>query len=256
MSDPYVLERASAALQSSSTWQRGQRLPDNPLFPFSPSLTESDEAILSSLLTELNRCASLASSLGVRIDIDAEQTWFQSAIDRYYQLLASAHNARSHPIVYQTYQTYRIDARDRLQADLTHARANHLSFGAKLVRGAYVESERARAKATKHDSPLWSDKSETDACYDACAGDMVDAVVEDVKEKRTQQVGVLFASHNSLSTQRVLYRFREAGLLKARGKRLEVADALRGRILFGQLLGACRPVMLRNRLDTAYRHGR
>ena len=127
----------------------------------------------------------------MRVDIDAEQSWFQDAIDRYWELLAAEFNQPSNvggkklpspPIgpphcssagadlatVFQTYQTYRTDAEQRLAADLAYARQKGFSFGAKVVRGAYVDAENALAKRRGVASPIWPDKARTDKCYDRC----------------------------------------------------------------------------------------
>jgi proline dehydrogenase len=258
VADPQIFERASTALQSSSAWQRGQRLPPEPLFPSSPALTSTDESVLSALHVELDICAALASTLNVRLDVDAEQSWLQDAVDRYYQVLADRHNAgRTQAIVGQTYQTYRIDTRDRLLADLAHARAACLPSLTKLVRGAYHEAENARAARLRRPSPVWPSKAATDECYDACAEIMADEVIRDVRSADTRhpQVGVLFASHNAESTQKTLARFREAGLVRNAGRQLEVSDALRGRIVFGQLLGMpAGSVLATDRANGAHRH--
>jgi Proline dehydrogenase len=47
-------------------------------------------------------------------------------------------NGGEHPIVLNTYQCYLKDSRFRLNADIESARRQGYSFGAKLVRGAYM----------------------------------------------------------------------------------------------------------------------
>ena len=196
-----MLERASEACTSSSAYQRGQRLPAERLFPISPLLSETDEVALDALYQSLRQLCDEARRLGVRLDIDAEQSWFQPAIDRYYEMLSQEFNRpvqvgtpssvipfwRSStsstllmpPVVYQvgsgtligvfrtkltlpsqTYQCYRTDAYARLSSDAAHARATGVSFGAKLVRGAYVEAERIRAQSLMYKSPIWSTRME------------------------------------------------------------------------------------------------
>lgn len=86
--------------------------------------------------------------------IDAEQTWFQSAIDYLSLSFMPEYNSKK-AIIYNTYQMYLKDALPRLKLDLgafllnalgrrTHARPaerareGNYKFGAKLVRGAYM----------------------------------------------------------------------------------------------------------------------
>lgn len=81
LKDPEVLERATNALLSSSEYQRGSSLPPFPLFPPSPSLSDSDEEALQDLHHQLQRLGKQAKAAGVRIDIDAEQTVGSFCVD-------------------------------------------------------------------------------------------------------------------------------------------------------------------------------
>jgi proline dehydrogenase len=152
---------------------------------------------------------------------------------------------------------------------LAHATSNDYSFGAKLVRGAYVESERKRHEqaltatcSTEEESGpciVWNSKEETDNCYDQCATILEKRIVQDLKEedrqqqerdegnnnkqvesskKKKSQVGVCLASHNGTSMKKFLGNLRNDGLVKVGGDgRLQVDDRLRGRVAFGQLMG-------------------
>jgi proline dehydrogenase len=76
---------------------------------------------------------------------------------------------RERAIVFQTYQLYLKDGFQRLQADAEAVWAAGGFFGAKLVRGAYMEREAARAQAEGRPSPINPDKETTDAHFDAAA---------------------------------------------------------------------------------------
>ena len=52
-----------------------------------------------------------------------------------------------------TYQAYLTDCVPRLGLDLERSRREGWQFGAKLVRGAYMEHERARAAALGYEDP-------------------------------------------------------------------------------------------------------
>ena len=71
--DPKVLERATNALLSSSSYQRGTSLPKGVLFPQSPALSEDDQTALNALYSALKELCAEAKRTGVRIDLDAEQ---------------------------------------------------------------------------------------------------------------------------------------------------------------------------------------
>src|SRR5690606_11049213 len=73
---------------------------------------------------------------------------------------------REAPIVYNTYQLYRHDKLASLQADFYLAETDGFFLGAKLVRGAYMEIERDRARRKGYPSPIQPDKEATDRDYD------------------------------------------------------------------------------------------
>ena len=67
----------------------------------------------------LTRSRSVAFAFVPKPRLRPVQSWFQPAIDRYYTLLAGQANKPTDlriPIIYQTYQTYRHDARERMHA--------------------------------------------------------------------------------------------------------------------------------------------
>jgi proline dehydrogenase len=105
---------------------------------------------------------------------DAEQIRFQPAIDHLvFHLQRKYNNASSskssvQPIIYNTYQCYLKDTTQRLRTDLERSRRFRYNFGAKLVRGAYMESERALAKAMNVPSPIYDTIEDTHHCYDEC----------------------------------------------------------------------------------------
>jgi len=242
--DPLVLERATSTLESSSSYQRGN-YKAGILFPDSPLLSDTDQKTLKDLHSALRRLCSLAKAGSVRIDLDAEQTVFQPAIDHYYRVLSTEFNkleksGLNAPIIYNTFQCYLKSTPERIKKSLAEAKANNLSFGAKLVRGAYVDWERAEAKSKSREDPIWSTKPETDACFDSCAHLMTEEIAEDVKKNGDNpQVGVMYASHNISSIRRVLEEMRRRKLVwndQAQGK-LVIEDKMRTRVVFGQLLG-------------------
>jgi proline dehydrogenase len=123
------------------------------------SVPEADEFRKAALRFK-NICAAAAEN-NVPIFIDAEETWIQKAIDDLAMQMMQMHNKQK-PIVYNTIQLYRTDRLDFLRHACEHAANNNYFLGIKLVRGAYMEKERARAAQLGYPSPIQPDKQSTD----------------------------------------------------------------------------------------------
>lgn len=96
---------------------------------------------------------------------DAEESWIQQAIDDLCNENKIKFN-KEKAIVYNTYQLYRHDRFIYLDECIKHAKENNYHIGAKLVRGAYMEKERRRAKEMGYPSPIQPNKEGSDKDYD------------------------------------------------------------------------------------------
>lgn len=159
---------------------------------------------------------SAASERGVRIMIDAEETWLQDAIDELAEDMMRTHN-RGNATVFTTAQLYRHD-RLAYVRNLTHrAKEEGWVAGVKLVRGAYMEKERERAATEGRPSPIQPDKAATDRDFDAALDFALDHL---------DHLHIVCGTHNEASTARLA-----EGML---------ADGLSPddeRVAFAQLLG-------------------
>lgn len=102
---------------------------------------------------------------GVPIFIDAEESWIQDAIDEVVTSMMEKYN-KEKVVIYNTLQLYRHDRLDYLQNAVKHGLEKGYMPGFKLVRGAYMEKERDRAKKLGYASPIQADKNATDQDYD------------------------------------------------------------------------------------------
>ncbi len=102
----------------------------------------------------------------VGIFFDAEESWIQDAIDKVVNMMMEKYNKRQ-VIVYNTFQMYRHDRLEYLMSSHEEAKEKGYLLGAKLVRGAYMEKERERAKIKNYPSPIQADKNATDSDYNS-----------------------------------------------------------------------------------------
>ena len=102
---------------------------------------------------------------GKPIYIDAEESWIQTAIDELAEEMMSRYN-RAKAIVFTTLQLYRWDRNDYFLRLIQLARSEGYKPGIKIVRGAYLEKERERAKRYGYRSPINATKEDTDREYD------------------------------------------------------------------------------------------
>ena len=108
-------------------------------------------------------CAA-AKEYKVGVFVDAEESWIQNPIDEIVLEMMRKYN-QNKAVVYTTYQMYRVDALERLKMDYRDITDNGCFFGCKLVRGAYMDKERERAKDMGYPSPIHPDKAATDKAY-------------------------------------------------------------------------------------------
>lgn len=100
----------------------------------------------------------------VIIYVDAEESWIQDTLDNMVEELMQKFN-RKKCIVANTFQLYRWDRLDYLKQQIDKAKAGSYFLGAKLVRGAYMEKERDRAKEMGYKSPIHRSKKAVDTDY-------------------------------------------------------------------------------------------
>ena len=153
--------------------------------------------------------------------IDAEQTYFQPGIDHVVTNLQRKYNQTS-AVIFGTYQAYLKDAHTRLLLDISRAKKEGFIFSAKIVRGAYMVSERKRAADLGIPDPIQPDLLSTHESYRQCVDSMLTSI---------GHCELMVASHNEASIQYTIARMGELGIPKrapAKGV---------GGVYFGQLLG-------------------
>lgn len=116
-----------------------------------------------------------AAKFEVPIFIDAEDSWIQDAIDELANEMMEKFNSQK-AIVYNTIQLYRHDRLAFLKSSYHSASVRNYFLGVKLVRGAYMEKERARAQSLGYPDPIQPDKSSCDRDFDLAVAFCLDHI--------------------------------------------------------------------------------
>jgi proline dehydrogenase len=127
-------------------------------------ITADEQMELKRVKKRLDTICTSAAEGNVMILIDAEETWVQDPVDQMALDIMQKFN-QTKAIVYNTYQMYRHDRLSFIKNNFEVAQKNHFILGAKLVRGAYMEKERARAEELNYVSPIQPNKEVCDNDY-------------------------------------------------------------------------------------------
>eukprot|EP00117_Sycon_ciliatum_P015560 scpid75052/ scgid5037/ Probable proline dehydrogenase 2; Probable proline oxidase 2 len=137
----------------------------------------------------LHEMAEAAARRDAFIIIDAEQSYFQPAIQRLALPVMLHWNSRSRPVIYTTIQAYLKESRSVAQGCLRLFEEEKSRFAAKIVRGAYLKLEADRAHALGYSNPICSSYEETNDSYNQIVRFMFDKVREDA-------ASLMVATHN------------------------------------------------------------
>ena len=150
---------------------------------------EQEIAEWDKVCERMYRICEAAEENNVGVLVDAEQSWLQDPVDRLTIEMMEEFNTDK-AVVYNTLQLYRHDRLHFLKLSHKIAVKNEFILGVKLVRGAYMEKERARAILTGHASPIHDTKEDTDRDFDAAIAYCIDNLTN---------IAFILASHNEKS---------------------------------------------------------
>ncbi|CAF2748889.1 unnamed protein product [Rotaria sp. Silwood2] len=157
------------------------------------------------LLIRLNKIAQACLKHQISIMVDAEQTYFQTAINYLATELQRYYNKSNIPVIYGTYQCYLKDALNCLKHDLALAEKENYIFAAKLVRGAYMEQENRLAREYGYESPINPSFEVTSQMYHTC----LDEVLKNTVKRKTDQIRIMIASHNEDTIRYALQEMKD-----------------------------------------------
>lgn len=132
---------------------------------FNKALTAEEAAAWERVRQRFIACCDLAQKKGMKLLIDAEESWIQPAVNLIVEEMMGRYN-RDNAIVHTTAQMYLRDKLTYLKYLNDKAKAEGFIAGVKLVRGAYMEKEREVANERGWGDPICSSKNATDNNFD------------------------------------------------------------------------------------------
>jgi len=165
-------------------------------------INEIEKTEAQDFRNKIHELCKTAFEADVPILIDAEHSWYQNIIDDCTNTEMNNFN-KEKAIVFNTFQMYRHDRLDFLKKSYEMAVEGNYFLGAKFVRGAYMEHERARAAEKGYEDPIQPDKEATDNAYNAALKYCVDHI---------DRIDIFNGTHNEFSSQYLVDMMEEKGI--------------------------------------------
>ena len=179
-------------------------------------LSDFEKGLYDRLVDRFDIICKTAFENQIKILVDAEESWFQGAIDDIVLNMMIKYNKHS-TVVFNTSQMYRHDRLSYLKQLKMLSIEKSFHVGIKLVRGAYIEKENKRAKKHNYKSPICESKDATDDNFNEGAKFIL---------SNLDNFSFFCGSHNEKSIYNILDIMKECKIQKNSPK-----------IWFGQLYG-------------------
>lgn len=165
-------------------------------------LTIEEQRAYERVRERVDKICARAHAANIPVLIDAEETWIQDPIDALaYEMMAKYNKDRA--IVFNTFQLYRTATLQNLKNAFAEASQKKYHLGAKLVRGAYMEKERARAEQLGYTNPIQPNKEASDKAFN----EALEFCVENIA-----RIGFMCGSHNEYSNQYLTTLMQKYGI--------------------------------------------
>ncbi len=165
---------------------------------------EQEEAEWDKVCDRMYRICEVAAECNIGVAVDAEESWLQDPVDRLTMEMMEEFN-KGKVIVYNTIQLYLHDRLKFLEISNDIAKQRGYLLGIKMVRGAYMEKERARASQFGYPSPIQPNKESTDSAFNKAIRYCLDNI---------ENISVIIASHNEQSNLLAINMMEEKGIEK------------------------------------------
>jgi len=193
---------------------------ESPLFA---EILGDDRELRAHVATVAKRYEELAQATvanDVECAIDAEYVNINPAIAVVTMAMARRANTAEKAYIWNTYQCYLKKTKLNVDFEVEYLRKHGQAWGAKIVRGAYMEKERLRAEQGGYPDPVNDTIEDTHANYN----NVIRSLIEKM-ELPEYRLKVLVASHNE-ETVKMAYNLREN-------------SSTPENVIFGQLFGMC-----------------
>ncbi len=180
------------------------------------SMTEEEKQKWEHIRNRFDEVCKAGFENDVTMMIDAEESWMQDSADNLADEMMQKYN-KERCVVCNTLQMYRHDRLEYLKKIYQKAETENYLLGFKVVRGAYMEKERARAEAENYPSPIQPDKASTDRDYNLA----LEFIIEN-----NHRISLFAGTHNEKSCELLTELMRKQNLPSGLHK-----------IWFGQLFG-------------------
>lgn len=168
------------------------------------TLTAEEEKSWANIRQRFEAVCQKGYDLDVNIMVDAEETWMQGSADDLTDEMMVKYNTKR-ALVWNTLQMYRHDRLAYLKEMYAKAEREGYFLGFKIVRGAYMEKERARAQAEGYPSPIQPNKEASDRDYNLAL---------EFITSHHERFGLFAGSHNETSCELLIKLMNENGIEK------------------------------------------
>ncbi len=168
------------------------------------SLTEEEKEEWENVRKRVDTLCAKAHELDVRLYADGEETWMQTAADDLMEEMMRKYN-KEKVLIYNTLQCYRWDRLEYLKSLHERGKKEAFKIGAKIVRGAYMEKENARAKKLGYPTPICESKEATDVNFNSVLSYCLNHL---------EDINVFIGTHNEVSSYLALQIIEDKGIDK------------------------------------------
>ena len=153
-------------------------------------LNENEKSQLERIDKRFDSCFQTCKKYCVKILIDSEESWIQPGVDFLVEKYMIKYN-KEEALIYNTAQMYLKNKIKYLDHLLRLSKKKSFVPGVKIVRGAYMEKERLRAKKIGYEDPICKNKIETDENFNNALRFLV---------KNLKSFNFMVGSHNEESS--------------------------------------------------------